>query len=452
MVAPMVCEIHGVETRLRCASCERPICLRCQVRTDAGLKCPSCAAAPSGAARATRRRGLPWAALGAGAVVVLVALVVLTLRTTGSSSSRSPHPGAPPVGHWFSLRDLTSLRGGTTAVVLGTGRVLAVGGGVGSIPLAGTEVYDPASRRSTSGGELHEGRRGNATVLLADGRVLTAGGIASGGRVLASAELWDPSSGGWTLAAPMHEARFNHTLTRLADGSVLAAGGIGTGGAMSLGSAELYEPGSDSWTLLSRPMVSPRSDHVAALLEDGRVLLAGGAQVAGSGTAILDSAELFDPAARVFTRAGSMRERRQDPTATRLLDGRVLITGGATATASLITAEIFDPMTGGWSATGPMSQSRRLAAASLLPDGSVLVTGGELVENGSRTSLTSAELYIPAAGGWRPAASLHCPRSAQAQVTLEDGSVLVIAGDAAFPGQPPRAQSCLEIFRSTAGR
>lgn len=448
-VTAQVCPTHGVETRLNCAECGRPICLRCQVRTEVGLKCTECAAlspraAAAAAAVAGGRRRLVRAAVAAAAGGALLVAVVVLL----SSRSATPQPGAPlsaPVGRWVSEPDLTALRGGTTAVLLRDGRVLAVGGGIGAIPLAATEIFDPAAGRWTRTGDLHQARRGNATVLLADGRVLTAGGVA-GSQVLASAEIYDPATGQWSEAAPMHQARLNFTLTLLVDGRVLAAGGTGPGGVASLATAEIFDPRAGTWTPVPTPMLAPRQDAAAVLLRDGRVLIAGGANTSGGTTQVLDSAELFDPAGTVFTRAGSMSQPREDFTLTPLGDGRVLAAGGSASGTTLASAELFDPRTGTWTPTKPMAHPRRLQSASVLPNGTVLAVGGEVVVSGSRTSLTSAELYDPRSGDWRPARDMRCPRSAQAQVTLANGKVLVIGGDAAFPGQPPRAQSCVELF------
>jgi hypothetical protein len=65
------CARDGVETRLQCAECGAPICPKCFVRTDVGLRCQTCGAA-SGPVVATaegRRR--------APVVVALVAVVAL---------------------------------------------------------------------------------------------------------------------------------------------------------------------------------------------------------------------------------------------------------------------------------------------------------------------------------------------------------------------------------------
>jgi len=86
-------------------------------------------------------------------------------------------------------------------------------------------------------------------------------------------------------------------------------------------------------------MADARSSHAAALLPDGRVLIAGGYRNPN----YLASAELYDPETGVFTSAGSMYYGRYRDTATVLPDGRVLIAGGYDGTAMLSSAELYKP-------------------------------------------------------------------------------------------------------------
>jgi hypothetical protein len=69
-------------------------------------------------------------------------------------------------------------------------------------------------------------------------------------------------------------------------------------------------------------MVSKRQSHVAVMLSNGNVLLAGGSL--GDYTA-----ELYDPVAGTFTQTGSMANDRSLGVAALLTDGRVLVAGGS---------------------------------------------------------------------------------------------------------------------------
>ena len=92
-----------------------------------------------------------------------------------------------------------------------------------------------------------------------------------------------------------------------------------------------------------------------------------------------------------FSATGNMATARHYHTATLLLNGQVLVTGGVSGSAILNSAELYDPATGNFSATGRMATVRATHTATLLPNGKVLVTGGN--SGSSLTSLNSAELF-----------------------------------------------------------
>src|SRR3546814_20618674 len=86
-------------------------------------------------------------------------------------------------------------------------------------------------------------------------------------------------------------------------------------------------------------MNEARVAHASALLKDGRVLVAGG----WTGDMATASAEVFDPQHRSFSPVQAMATARMDATATPLLNGSVLVTGGASATnLSISHSEVFE--------------------------------------------------------------------------------------------------------------
>jgi hypothetical protein len=190
------------------------------------------------------------------------------------------------------------------------------------------ELYDPTTGRFSRTGSMQLSHMHHSATSLQDGRVLILG--SSGGESSPdsrAAELYDPSTGTFERTGSMASVRGNHTATLLADGRVLVAGGAGGPNDTIYRTAELYDPRSGTFSPTS-PMTDRRESHTATLLPDGRVLVAGGYARNGNGWRILAETELFDPATGTFTSAGLMGTPRSDHTATRLLDGRVLINGG----------------------------------------------------------------------------------------------------------------------------
>jgi N-acetylneuraminic acid mutarotase len=162
------------------------------------------------------------------------------------------------------------------------------------------ELYDPATNSWAFAHFPLAPHVGHTATLLASGQVLIAGGAGSISptlnepSALDTAELYDPSVGNWNLLTPMHTTRDHHTATLLDDGRVLVVGGAYT----STPLPELYDGALNSWRIVPGDPMS-RYAHTATLLEDGRVLVAGGIGQSAAGTWI------YDPAGRAPTPAAA---------------------------------------------------------------------------------------------------------------------------------------------------
>ena len=90
-------------------------------------------------------------------------------------------------------------------------------------------------------------------------------------------------------------------------------------------------------------MTGDRADHRAILEPDGSVLLLGGEHDPANGPdVILTSVERFAPATETFAPAQALLVARDDHRIARLLDGRLLVTGGEdAASVSIADAEIY---------------------------------------------------------------------------------------------------------------
>jgi N-acetylneuraminic acid mutarotase len=272
-----------------------------------------------------------------------------------------------------------------------------------------------------STGTMQSARELTAQVRLANGKILSIGGVDNNGNLLASAEVYSASSK-WTLTGSMADARELFPAVVLTSGKVLVSGGLGAGSTVLAG-AELYDPTAGTWSSAGSLSVA-RFGHTATLLASGMVLVAGGctAALCSTDTAV---SELYDPASNTWSTTGNLNTARYYHTAVRLKTGKVLAIGGSTGTAST-SCELYDPSTGTWSNAASTSAARYLNGTTLLSDGKVLVTGGAI---GGRFPQSSAELYDPTANTWTLTGNMTIGRYAHAAALLTDGTVLVTGGE-----------------------
>jgi len=252
-------------------------------------------------------------------------------------------------------------------------------------------------------------------------------------------------STGFASIGDMSVARFGHTGTLLNNGRVLVAGGTDD----STHSGELFDPATGGFESVNGGMIHVRTGHGAALLPDGKVLIAGGGDSKG---VLFETAELYDPATQVFNATGDLSQARTYATATLLPGGKVLIAGGQDSQGKLLsTSELYDPATGTFSATGNMHSPRAEHTATLLPNGKVLLVGGS-------DETSSAELFDPSTGLFTTTGSLGQARTHHTATLLQGGKVLVLGGTQVMMpgggGAAPAAVSLdsVEVYDPTSGK
>jgi len=341
--------------------------------------------------------------------------------------TRTPTPIPTPSVTSETLAGLTALRAYHSATLLLDGRIFVVGGSRSEDGafLSSAEVCDVATGACAATASMRTAREKHSASLLPDGRVLVVGG-SNGDGWLKDAEIYDPETDQWRTTNPPGPHGANHVALALSDGRIFVAGACMEGATEPAGNAaSVFDPTTNAWSKAA-PMGQARCGHLAGLLPDGRVLVAGGTD----GQQALSSSEIYDPAANSWTLSGEMTMGRAFAASVGLADGRVLVAGGVSGDQTLEAVEAFDAEAGTWQAHASLPSPRAAPTLTRLPDGRALLTGGERSrgEWTETTYLADAMVYDPAADAWGVAGKLAVARAAHTATLLADGRVFVAGG------------------------
>lgn len=205
-----------------------------------------------------------------------------------------------------------------------------------------------------------------------------------------------------------------------------------------------------------------RAFHTATVLNDGSILLIGGAKTSTLQSSICadcrrlegtTSASIYDPRTGAFTPTGPLAFPRLFHTATKLSDGRVVVIGGARSglvdtsgthpfpiipTDVLNAVEVFDPASKTFAnvAIDPVAEGGRVfAAATLTLNDEVIITGGiprGLAPLPARNDLSNALSSTTICGGealsCRAGPDLGARRAGHIAFTLEPDGIFVMGG------------------------
>jgi hypothetical protein len=385
------------------------------------------------------------------ALQIALGLALCGCGSTGSGAPRHAEDATPPVvvrarlaagGTMVARQSMGAPRAGHRMLLLGDGRVAAAGGF--DAPTA-VELYDPTSDKWKPAAPAPHPHAAAAAVVLADGRILLAGGERLDFEGLlgpretmrigdhASVDVLDPETGHWSTIASMKHPRQQASAVLLGDGKVMVVGGLSSvrrkhGSGEIQGpdyplAAEIWDPATDTWTEAG-DVAEADETILLAPRDDGSVLLVGRVH----GAQLWRADEGWRPIAMPPGHG-------VDFGATPLADGRVLLTGGWLVDEQRSTDAVtaWDPTTSAAVSLPPLAAVRSGHLSLTLADGSVLVVGGQ--DDLDHRGLATAERFDPARERWLPAGSYPSRAVGASGVALADGTALLAGGQRVLEGE-----------------
>ena len=346
----------------------------------------------------------------------------------------------------------------------GIDRVLACGGG----PAVLTDVTNPFTTNAKTWeyhlengthtllpGTMNDSRAFHNIVQLQDGRFMVIGGnqgpYGSGSnyytKILNTCEIYDPATGTWSNTANMFKHRAGATALVLPDGRVIVAGGsegnasnnladvadlLGT----ALKTTEIYNPATNSWTW-GPNMSEPKAGAMAAVLNDGRWMIAGGiTHITIFGLDIPDfsaNISIYNPNTNSFSNAGTMKDKRALGAMTVMGNGNVFIAGGGGGDILNIgpirKTEVYNPSNSSTTRKSDLSKDSAFGVAITMADGTAMVIGGANGSLDNPLPINNCWGYNDSTGGLVAVASMPEAHAGGVVIAVEDGTVFISGGE-----------------------
>ncbi len=319
-------------------------------------------------------------------------------------------------GQWSKLQNLPEYP--VHSVLLPNGKVLMWGRNKVE------RIWDPVTQAVTllphAGFDLF--CAGHA--VLADGRVLIAGGHVADFVGLPNATIFNPATNSWTPVPNMNAGRWYPTVTALPNGDALVVSGQMDTSTGANPLPQVYQAATNTWRDLTGAQMQQGLYPIMFVAPNGKLIDVAPTHV----TRYLDTT-----GSGTWSMVGFRKMPWRDyGTAVMYADGKVLVAGGIdppTATAEVIDLNVATPA---WRLVPSMQYARRHLNSTLLPDGTVLVTGGTSGpgHNNASTAVFAAELWNPSTETWTTLASATVPRLYHSSaMLLPDGRVMTTGGD-----------------------
>jgi len=344
---------------------------------------------------------------------------------------------------WQYTGSMNEVRWMSTLTVLPNNKVLAAGGiGQNDAAVSSCEIYDIATAKWREVAPMSVPREHLTATRIPDGRVVVIGGnmgsiyTYDASQYTTKIEIFDPASETWSDGGDLVVPRTDQVVELMPDSTILVIGGYN--GSM-LTECEVYNPKTKTSRVVGS-MSTARIAHEAVVLSTGEILVAGGYAGPWEGP-YYNSCEVYNPVTETWRTVDPMLETRSAGSLAKFSDGSILAAGGRGSSNSYATAaDMLDPVKMTWSAVRPMKQEEAWQSGVMMPFDNYLITGGvsggDFSSNNGGYSTPTCEWYDKTFGRWFYAPQMNLPRAKHTAVCihqeinsdLPEDFILVVGG------------------------
>ena len=222
-------------------------------------------------------------------------LIALTLLLPAFNLNVQTAKAADTQSSWTTLTPMPTARGGFGLAAV-EGKIFAIGGINGNLPVSTTEEYNPQTNEWTSMMPMPTPRSGFATVAYQN-KIYVIGGTVGNGYV-GNNEVYDPVSNTWETKASMPTPRADLSANIVSDKIYLIGGKRYSSIAPYYNETninEVYDPANDSWS--TRTSIPTSVQGYASAVVDDKIYIMGGSleSLSIENSRITGADEVYDP-------------------------------------------------------------------------------------------------------------------------------------------------------------
>jgi N-acetylneuraminic acid mutarotase len=328
-------------------------------------------------------------------------MLMLIVATVVLPTFYFPSAKAADEQSWTSMNSMLTARGGL-GVAVANGKIFAIGGLNGGLPLNTNEQFDPNTNQWTSKAPLPTARSGFSIVAYQN-KIYVIGGTVGNGYV-GNNEVYDPMTNSWETKASMPTPRADFS-ANVVDDKIYLIGGKRYSSIepyfKETDVNEVYDPANNSW---STAKATPNAvyGYGSAVIDDKIHVIGGSKTPLSLGNSVfVDSNQVYDPQNNNWTVAASapnlVTYGATAVTTNYMAPLRLYFIGGFSSSAYISNTQVYDPSKNSWTNGASMPTARAYLGVAIINDVLYAIGGFD-----GKNWLNTVEQYKPIGYGTVP--------------------------------------------------